>query len=35
MAEYEPLWAAMVCIGAKIGGTAETLRKGMRQAERE
>src|SRR5512143_520430 len=33
--EYESQWAAMVSIGARIGCTAETLRKGVRKAERE
>src|SRR5919107_642777 len=34
-AEYESQWAAMESIGAKIGCTAETLRKWVRQAERD
>src|SRR5512143_2744282 len=33
-AEYESQWAALVSIAAKIGCTAETLRKWVRQAER-
>ena len=33
-AEYESQWAAMVSIAAKIGCTAETLRKWVRQTER-
>ena len=33
-AEYASPWAAMVSIAAKIGGTAETLRKWVRQTER-
>jgi len=33
--EYESQWAAMESIGAKIGCTAETLRKWVRQAERD
>ena len=33
--EYESQWAAIVSIGAKIGCTAETLRKWVRQAERK
>ena len=33
-AEYESPWAAMVSIAAKIGCTAKTLRKWVRQAER-
>ena len=32
--EYESRWAAIVSIGAKIGCTAETLRKGVHKAER-
>lgn len=34
-AEYASQWAAMESIGAKIGCTAETLRKWVRQAERD
>ena len=34
-AEYESQWAAMSSIAAKIGCTAETLRKWVRQAERD
>jgi transposase len=34
-AEYESQWAAMESIGGKIGCTAETLRKWVRQAERD
>jgi transposase len=33
--EYSSEWAAMVLIGAKIGCTAETLRKWVRQAQRD
>ena len=33
--EYESQWAAMGSITAKIGCTAETLRKWVRQAERD
>jgi transposase-like protein len=33
--EYESQWAAMESISAKIGCTAETLRKWVRQAERD
>ena len=33
--EYESQWAAMGSIAAKIGCTAETLRKWVRQAERD
>jgi transposase-like protein len=33
-AEYESHWAAIGSIAAKIGCTAETLRKWVRQAER-
>lgn len=33
--EYESRWAAIVSIGAKIGCTAETLRKWVHKAERE
>ena len=32
--EYESRWAAIVSIGAKIGCTAETLRKWVHKAER-
>jgi transposase-like protein len=32
--EYESQWAALVSIAAKLGCTAETLRKWVRQAER-
>ena len=34
-AEYDSQWAAMESIAAKIGCTAETLRKWVRQAERD
>lgn len=34
-AEYESQWAAMSSIAAKIGCTAETLRKWVRQAEKD
>ena len=34
-AEYESQWAAMCSIAAKIGCTAETLRKWVRQAEKD
>jgi transposase-like protein len=33
-AEYESQWAAMLSIASKIGCTTETLRKWVRQAER-
>ena len=33
--EHESQWAAIVSIAAKIGSTAETLRKWVRQAERD
>src|SRR5512144_3414332 len=33
--QYQSRWAAIVSIGAKIGCTAETLRKWMHKAERE
>ena len=33
--EYESQWAAMGSITGKIGCTAETLRKWVRQAERD
>lgn len=33
--EHESQWAAMKSIGAKIGCTAETLRKWVRQVERD
>ena len=33
--EYESQWAAMESIAAKIGCTTETLRKWVRQAERD
>jgi transposase-like protein len=33
--EYESQWAAMGSIAAKIGCTAETLRKWVRKAERD
>ena len=33
--EYDSEWAAMGSIAAKIGCTAETLRKWVRQAERD
>ena len=33
--EYESEWAAMESIAPKIGCTAETLRKWVRQAERD
>ena len=34
-AEYGSQWAAMSSIAAKVGCTAETLRKWVRQAERD
>jgi len=34
-AEYESQWAAMLSIAPKIGCTTETLRKWVRQAERD
>lgn len=34
-AEYESQWAAMQSIAAKIGCTTETLRKWVRQVERD
>ena len=34
-ADYESQWAAMNSIAAKIGCTAESLRKWVRQAERD
>ena len=34
-AEYESEWAAMESIAAKIGCTAETLRKWVRRSERD
>ena len=34
-AEHESQWAAIVSIASKIGCTAETLRKWVRQAERD
>jgi transposase-like protein len=34
-AEYESQWAAMESIAAKIGCTSETLRKWVRQSERD
>ncbi len=34
-AEYDSQWAAMESIAAKIGCTAETLRKWVRRAERD
>ena len=34
-AEYESQWAALSSIAAKIGCTAETLRKRVRQAEKD
>jgi transposase-like protein len=34
-ADYESQWAAMSSTAAKIGCTAETLRKWVRQAERD
>ena len=34
-AEHESQWAAMVSIAGKLGCTAETLRKWVRQAERD
>ena len=33
--EYESQWAAMASIASKIGCTTETLRKWVRQAERD
>ena len=33
--EYESQWAAIGSIASKIGCTAETLRKWVRQAERD
>jgi transposase len=33
--EYDSQWAAMSSIAAKVGCTAETLRKWVRQAERD
>ena len=33
--EYESQWAAMLSIASKIGCTTETLRKWVRQAERD
>ena len=33
--EHESQWAAICSISAKIGGTAETLRRWMRQHERD
>jgi transposase len=33
--EYEPQWAAMSSIALKVGCTAETLRKWVRQAEKD
>ncbi len=33
--QYDSQWAAMVSIAAKIGCTAETLRRWVRQAERD
>jgi transposase len=34
-ADYDSQWAALNSIAAKIGCTAETLRKWVRQAERD
>ena len=34
-AEHESQWAAIISIASKIGCTAETLRKWIRQAERD
>ena len=34
-AEYESQWAAIVSISAKMGCTAETLRRWVRQSERD
>ena len=34
-AEYDSQWAAIVSIAAKMGCTAETLRRWVRQAERD
>ena len=34
-AEHDSQWAAIVSIAAKMGCTAETLRRWMRQAERD
>mgnify|MGYP005761332901 FL=1 len=34
-AEYGSQWAAMTSIAAKVGCTAETLRKGVRQSEQD
>jgi transposase-like protein len=33
--EYESQWAAMASIASKVGCTSETLRKWVRQAERD
>jgi len=33
--QYPPHWAAIESIAGKIGGTAETLRKWVRQGERD
>ena len=35
VSEHESQWAAIVSIAAKMGCTAETLRKWVRQAERD
>ena len=34
-AEYPSQWAAIASIASKVGCTGETLRKGVRQAERD
>ena len=35
LGQHESQWAAIVSVGAKIGCSAETLRKWVRQAERD